>query len=58
MATSFGVSTLDFVKLVENTENTLSKSVQATEYRFVSSHLYLLTQLKGREKDKEERLIL
>jgi hypothetical protein len=40
------------------TENTLSKYVQTTEYRFVSSHLYLLSQLKGREKDKEERLIL
>jgi hypothetical protein len=46
------------VKYVENTEDTLSKYVQTTEYRFVSSHLYLLSQLKGREKDKEERLIL
>jgi hypothetical protein len=55
MATSFRKRRLDFVKYVENIENTISTSVQTSEYKFVSSRLYLFTQLKGREKDQEER---
>jgi hypothetical protein len=50
--TSLHTHVLDIVKYVENT---LSKYVQTTEYRFISTHLYQLTELKGREKKIKKR---